>query len=253
MSEKGQHGFTLIELMVVMVIIAVFAALVAPQIGEVSRRGKLTDLTNMVQQSAAQVRTYALQTRRASVLEVSDGRVWVNVLEGSDCWSGLRLENRCMHNYGKQATQDQDNRFDMSIAEYTDAGAYLCNVDLAHMASGTCQLNTDIAPGTSFALCYSGDGELFYRAGADATTCSGPDVDYASDDPGHSGGSLAGRDSWKRACTIKGGDRDGFSGALLYFNRFESPPSACESDDVLDVLRGVHVPQGGAPYSRVET
>ena len=54
-----------------------------------------------------------------------------------------------------------------------------------------------------------------------------------------------------RSCVINPTSGDPFNGAVLYFNRFDAQPSSC-SQPALDVSRGVHLPAGAAPYSRVE-
>ena len=243
-KRKIGRGFTLIELMVVLVIIAIFAAIAVPQLVDVRRRNKLTDLTNMVQQTAGEVRTYAMQTRRATVFEVSAGRIWINVLQGPECWSDLRAEDRCMQNFGASALDSGENSFDMLASEYVDADAYLCGVEAAYLVDGACAYH-DLGRAESFALCYSAKGDLYYRAGADAATaCSGPAGLLVA------GTDLADRGSWNRMCYYRA-DAERMNGAVLKFNRFDGVPSDCDSD-ALGVMRSVIVPVGTAPYSKVE-
>ena len=82
------------------------------------------------QRAAAAARGFAVQTRRAAVLEVSGGRLWINLLDGAECWSNLKLEDRCMQNFGKTATESQVNTLDLTADDYTEAGAYLCGLDV---------------------------------------------------------------------------------------------------------------------------
>jgi type II secretory pathway pseudopilin PulG len=230
--------------MMVLVIIGIFAAIAVPELVEVSRRNKLTDLSNMVQQTAGTVRTYAMQTRHATVLEVADGAMWINVLDGPTCWSALRAEDRCMHNMGLTATADGTNRLDLRASEYTEAGAAMCGVEMWYLVEGTCTATGDLGTAPSFALCYSGEGDLFVRASADATGCDGPALALA-------GQQIAARDDWHRACYFQDGE-DGSSGAVVRFNRFDGSAASCDSSSALDVTRAVLVPIGAAPYGRVD-
>jgi type II secretory pathway pseudopilin PulG len=227
--------------MVVLIIIAIFAALAVPQLVEVHRRNKLTDLTNMVEQSAAQVRTLAMQTRRAVVFEVADSQVWINTLQGSDCWS--RINTRCMHNVGEVATTSFTNVFDMQEEHFIESGAYHCGTEIATIADGACAQNVVVGPGDAFALCYSGKGDLYARISEDATTC----------EPGQGipGLDIGDQDDWVRSCVVTDSTLMPFNGAVLKFNRFESAPADCSATS-LGVTRGVHVPVGAAPFSRVE-
>ena len=250
MSDRRYRGLSLIELMIVLVIIGIFAVIAIPNLIENQKRNELTDLTNMVEQAASQTRNLAMQTRRAAVLEFKSDSMWVNRLSGSPCWSGIDM--RCTLNLG----QKKDNPLDPSIFDLRDPdtygddnGSFMCGVEVAvlNTAGDACEpAATTIAPGSSFALCYSGDGNLWFRNSGDAATeCTG------------SGNPVA-QAMWVRSCVIINAGDITFNGARIKLNRFDSSASDatgaftdCADPAVRDVTRAVYIPYGGTPYSRV--
>jgi prepilin-type N-terminal cleavage/methylation domain-containing protein len=237
-KTRAGAGFSLVELMVVLVIIAIVAAVAAPTLVEVHRRNRLTDMLNLVERSASQTRNLAMQTRRAAVLEMGSGRMWINTLQGSDCWSAVNT--RCVHNLGQAASENQERFIDLADPYYTDSEAYVCGVSVATMSGSSCAQDTVIQGTDSFALCYSGRGDLYLRVGDDsATACDG------------TGAPVAEQSDWVRACAVDPNSDNPFNGAVIYLNRFDAQPSDCTAV-ANDVMRGVHMPAGASPYSRVE-
>ena len=248
MKDRRDRGFSLIELMIVLVIIAIFAVIAIPNLIENQKRNELTDLTNMVEQAASQTRNLAMQTRRAAVLEFKSDDMWVNRLSGSQCWSGI--ERRCTLDLGQSKAgplipfnlRDPDTYGD-------DNGSFMCGVEVAVLNSvGTaCEAAaTTITPGNSFALCYSGDGNLWFRnSGDEATECTDTGAPVA-------------KAMWVRSCVIFNAGNITFNGARIKLNRFDSdkgdPPGTftdCADPAARDVTRAVYIPYGGTPYSRV--
>lgn len=233
-------GFTLLELMVVLVIIGVFSALAIPGIMEIRYRNTLTDSVERIRTAAGATRDFAMQTRKAVVLEVTSDGVWVNLLNDAACES--EVETFCAPSLGGyQPLYDAD-----SLGAV--AGVALCGGTVLKVESSGCAAGPELVVGDGFALCYSGAGELYYRVGADANTgCSG------SNPP------ASGADAWVRACsvsspvTIQFADESAYAledGAVLMLNRYEG--TACGSaTDATDMRRLVIFPTNGSPYSQV--
>ncbi len=250
MKDRRNRGFSLIELMIVLVIIAIFAVIAIPNLIENQKRNELTDLTNMVEQAASQTRNLVMQTRRAAVLEFKADEMWVNRLSGPNCWSGI--DQRCTLNLGqKNSTPLVQVPFNLRDPDtYGDEnGSFMCGVEVAKLngAGDACEAAaTTISPGASFALCYSGDGNLWFRDGDDAeAACT-------------SSGTPVPKNQWVRSCVIIDSGDITFNGARIKFNRFDSSSSDvtgaftdCADPSVMDVTRAVYIPYGGTPYSRV--
>ena len=216
------HGFTLVELMVVVVIIGVFAGVMAASVGGVSRRQALVRATSQIREAGIRVRDLAMQTRQATVLEVDvhNGVVdyWINVLGDPDCSSTV-LQRRCLApaagtpRKGSTATQ---NGWEVKHSE---------SFSMSGAGSPPCTNKTVFAGQNGpFAICYSGSGHLFWRVGTQANSgvCSGAET-------------VLGASAWSRACSV-----------TMILNREDSTGTK------LDVDRHIVFPDNAAPFSRID-
>jgi type II secretion system protein H len=212
MKSEPNRGFTLIELMVVVTIIGICSAIVVPRLVEHKRTSDLTDVVNMVQQTVAQARTLALQTRRAAVVDVrgTSRAISVKTLAGAKCTDATAQSGMASFSYSADPYQTSNSK------------AVLCGATITKVSGTSCAAPA-VVVGSDFFLCYSGTGDLYFSADSGAT--------------------------WTRACLRTD---TGATGAVLRFNRFTGASPANCAASPLDVTRAVMVPSGGAPYSRVD-
>jgi prepilin-type N-terminal cleavage/methylation domain-containing protein len=248
-TSINKRGFTLIELMTVIVIIGIFSALAIPGIMEIRYRNTLSDSVERVRSAGGAARDAAMQTRQATVLEVRSTGVWINLLSGARCDSDI--EQRCITDMGGTSDgfiplYEEDGLGEVSGTAMC-GGVVLSSDD----GEGACTRTAALVRSAGFALCYSGGGELFYRLGADANTAcdssSRPDGDVA----------------WTRSCSTAAAVSVAFSdsssyglsdGAALMLNRYEADDgnAMCQSGtDMLDRRRLVVFPTNGAPFSQI--
>jgi hypothetical protein len=197
-----------------------------------------------IRSAAAATRDLAMQTRKASVLEVSSTGVWINLLNDARCEDSI--EQRCTTNLG-QASDGFIPLYDADGIGQTAGVAFCGGFSLASDDSGACTASVALVRNTGFALCYSGAGELFFRAGADANTVCGGTAQPSANL------------TWQRSCSVSsaGALSVSFSdsltyglkdGAVLMLNRYEK--TLCQGAAV-DNQRLVVFPTNGSPFSQI--
>jgi len=248
-NTQGNRGFTLIELMVVVLLVAIMAAITVPQLVEVTRRGHLEETVNAVHRAVADARALAMKTRLATVVEIREESVWINQLATEACTSGYR--KRCVQVMGATAIAADENVLRWDQGAVDKAGVAMCSFRQAAVnATGVCAVS-NLSLGDGGAVCFNGSGQLWVRSGGDDTTlCAATD---AAQDP---------TTVWLKSCVPWAANPGGataqnaFSGADVRFNRFESgagtcPPGGTLSADAKDVTRQVLIPAGGHPLVRL--
>ncbi len=176
----------------------------------------------------------------------SSNMLWVNIINGADCWDAI--DKRCVHNLDSDqiGVGDVGRRFNLRNQDYVEAGVFFCDARMSIIPNDNpeCEGPTELSPSNSFALCYSGSGDLWVRDGIDAVAgCEGT-------------GTSAAKSEWTKACSYRSDTTIEFDGVVLRFNRFEAGAAtggscAADAGGVEDVTRTVFVPSSGSPFSRV--
>lgn len=246
MKIAKSRGYTLLELMIVLVMIAILAAVTVPKLMEVSQRNRLGELTNMFQEVVAEARSLAIKSRRAVVVEIRNGSVWVNLLDSVDCTGDIR--KRCFRVVDTMGAAE----LDLETTEFSDAGIDMCNLRIATIdAAGGCVISSTDWASSGVGLCYNGSGQLWIREDVDTNTECGK-----SDAPSVT--------AWNKACVpwvtadavVSAVGSTLFSGADIRFNRFSSGAGTCPVGSITptgaeDITRRVLVPAGGHPFVKM--
>lgn len=91
-----QQGFSLLELMIVLAIVAILAAIAAPDMGVVSKQKRLESVAATLQDALASARTQAVMRSAVVSVQGIGGNSWLNGVESyipSTGQAGIALQN----------------------------------------------------------------------------------------------------------------------------------------------------------------
>ncbi len=96
--SRHQSGFTLVEILIVVIILGILAAIVIPQFTNASTDARKSNLTTQLQSLRQQIALYQLQHNNAYPLLVTTG--WTVLTEYTDVNGGVSATADSTHVYG---------------------------------------------------------------------------------------------------------------------------------------------------------
>ena len=124
---RANRGFTLVEILIVVVILGILAAIVIPQFTEASTEAKLSSLCSDLQTTRSQIELYKVQHNDAVPLPEGGGATWNRMTQYTDIAGAVQATKDATYCYGPYLQKIPINQFnDKSVIEVgaaaTDAG-----------------------------------------------------------------------------------------------------------------------------------
>ncbi len=164
------QGYTLIELMLVVILIGIFAGLAADMVGDSKANDLLTKAADNIQGIASRGRSQVLQDHRAYVFEFrasqnDPDQFWVNALVDGSCWSAIATH--CIESFFNIKDSPAYQQAHIRVAR-------LSGYRKANLPNSNCG---SFNPPSIGAICFSGSGDTYFRpaneANADCSSLSG--------------------------------------------------------------------------------
>jgi general secretion pathway protein G len=95
---KAKRGFTLVEILIVVVILGILAAIVIPQFTEASTEAKLSSLCSDLQTMRSQIELYKVQHNDA--VPVPEGETWTQMTQYTDVDGNVNPTKTAVFKYG---------------------------------------------------------------------------------------------------------------------------------------------------------
>ncbi len=150
---RANRGFTLVEILIVVVILGILAAIVIPQFTEASTEAKLSSLCSDLQTTRSQIELYKVQHNDAVPAPESGGATWNRMTQYTSIAGVVSATKDTTYCYGPYLQKIPVNQFnDKSIIEVgtgtavgtpgatygwflnTDTGVFMANDSAAHAA-----------------------------------------------------------------------------------------------------------------------
>ncbi len=108
---KAKKGFTLVEILIVVVILGILAAIVIPQFTEASTEAKLSSLCTDLQTVRSQIELYKVQHNDILPLPESGGATWNRLTQYSDISGNVQATKDATYCYGPYLQKIPTNQF----------------------------------------------------------------------------------------------------------------------------------------------
>jgi general secretion pathway protein G len=96
--RRNRRGFTLVEILIVVIILGILAAIVIPQFTNASTDARKSSLTTQLQSLQQQIALYQLQHKNAYPLLITTG--WTVMTEYTDASGNVSATSDATHIYG---------------------------------------------------------------------------------------------------------------------------------------------------------
>jgi len=108
---RVRQGFTLVEILIVVVILGILAAIVIPQFTEASTEAKLSSLCSDLQTTRSQIELYKVQHNDILPLPEPGGATWNRMTQYSDIAGAVQATKDATYCYGPYLQKVPTNQF----------------------------------------------------------------------------------------------------------------------------------------------
>jgi general secretion pathway protein G len=99
MKTRAKHGFTLVEILIVVVILGILAAIVIPQFSDASTQSKVSSMQASLQTMRSQISLYKIQHNDAAPA-VDAGNTWTRMTQYTDVDNNVNATKTDVFKYG---------------------------------------------------------------------------------------------------------------------------------------------------------
>lgn len=119
---RANKGFTLVEILIVVVILGILAAIVIPQFTEASTEAKLSSLCSDLQTTRSQLELYKVQHNDVLPLPEAGGATWNRMTQYTDIAGNLNALKTAVFCYGPYLQKIPVNQFNDLTTVRVEAG-----------------------------------------------------------------------------------------------------------------------------------